>query len=310
MLFRSVCQNGVFGGRMKENVERCGATAVMVADDWGKGVDLAKVKKAIADNANVKAIAFVHAETSTGARSDAEAICKLAQEKGILTIVDAVTSLGGIPLEVDAWGIDAIYSGSQKCLSCAPGLSPVSFSARAEQVIKQRNRKVQSWFMDMSLVMNYWETQGGARTYHHTAPVNGLYGLHESLVMLKEEGLENAWARHKKNHLALRAGIEAMGLELLVAEHERLPQLNAIKVPAGVDEALVRKRLLADYNLEIGAGLGALAGKVWRIGLMGASSTPNHVTLALAAMESVLPLAGAKIKTGAALPAARAVLFA
>ena len=294
---------------MKENVERCGATAVMVADDWGKGVDLAKVKKAIADNANVKAIAFVHAETSTGARSDAEAICKLAQEKGILTIVDAVTSLGGIPLEVDAWGIDAIYSGSQKCLSCAPGLSPVSFSARAEQVIKQRNRKVQSWFMDMSLVMNYWETQGGARTYHHTAPVNGLYGLHESLVMLKEEGLENAWARHKKNHLALRAGIEAMGLELLVAEHERLPQLNAIKVPAGVDEALVRKRLLADYNLEIGAGLGALAGKVWRIGLMGASSTPNHVTLCLAALEAVLPSAGVKIKTGVAGAAARAALF-
>ncbi len=304
-----VCQNGVFGGRMKENVERCGATCVLIADEWGKGVDIAKVKKAIADNAKVKAIAFVHAETSTGARSDAEAICKLAQEKGILTIVDAVTSLGGIPLEVDAWGIDAIYSGSQKCLSCAPGLSPVSFSARAEQVIKQRNRKVQSWFMDMSLVMNYWEAQGGARTYHHTAPVNGLYGLHESLVMLKEEGLENSWARHKKNHLALRAGIEAMGLEFLVAENERLPQLNSIKVPAGVDEALVRKRLLADYNLEIGAGLGALAGKVLRIGLMGASSTPNHVTLCLSALESVLPMAGAKIKAGVALPAARAVLF-
>jgi len=162
----------------------------------------------------------------------------------MLTIVDAVTSLGGIQLEVDAWGIDAIYSGSQKCLSCTPGLSPISFSAKAEQVIKARNRKVQSWFMDMSLIMNYWEAQGGARTYHHTAPVNGLYGLHESLVMLKEEGLENSWARHKKNHLALRAGLEAMGLELLVAEHERLPQLNAIKVPAGCDEAAVRKRLL------------------------------------------------------------------
>ncbi len=304
-----VCQNGVFGGRMKENVERCGATAVMIADEWGKGVDLAKVKEAIADNAKVKAIAFVHAESSTGARSDAEAICKLAQEKGILTIVDAVTSLGGIPLEVDAWGIDAIYSGSQKCLSCAPGLSPVSFSARAEQVIKQRNRKVQSWFMDMSLIMNYWEAQAGARTYHHTAPVNGLYGLHEALVMLKEEGLENSWARHKKNHLALRAGVEAMGLEFLVAESERLPQLNSIKVPAGVDEALVRKRLLADYSLEIGAGLGVLAGKVWRIGLMGASSTPNHVTLCLSALESVLPMAGAKIKAGVALPAARATLF-
>ncbi len=304
-----VCQNGVFGGRMKENVERCGATAVMVTDEWGKGVDLAKIKKAVADNPKTKIIAFVHAETSTGALSDAQAICAFAKEKGLLTIVDAVTSLGGVPLEVDAWGIDAIYSGSQKCLSCTPGLSPVSFSARAEAVIKGRNRKVQSWFMDMSLIMNYWEAQGGARTYHHTAPINSLYGLHESLVMLKEEGLENSWARHRKNHLALRAGLEAMGLELLVAEHERLPQLNAIKVPAGTDEAAVRKRLLADYNLEIGAGLGALAGKVWRVGLMGSSSTANHVTLCLAALENVLPAAGAKIKTGVAGPAARAVLF-
>ena len=304
-----VCQNGVFGGRMKENVERCGATAVMVTDEWGKGVDLAKIKKAVADNPKTKIIAFVHAETSTGALSDAQAICAFAKEKGLLTIVDAVTSLGGVPLEVDAWGIDAIYSGSQKCLSCTPGLSPVSFAARAEAVIKGRNRKVQSWFMDMSLIMNYWEAQGGARTYHHTAPINSLYGLHESLVMLKEEGLENSWARHRKNHLALRAGLEAMGLELLVAEHERLPQLNAIKVPAGTDEAAVRKRLLADYNLEIGAGLGALAGKVWRVGLMGSSSTANHVTLCLAALENVLPAAGAKIKTGVAGPAARAVLF-
>ena len=305
-----VCQNGVFGGRMKENVERCGATAVMVTDDWGRAVDLNKVADAIKKNPKAKVIAFVHAETSTGARTDAEAICKMAKAAGMLTIVDAVTSLGGVPLEVDAWGIDAIYSGSQKCLSCTPGLSPVSFSARAEEVIKGRNRKVQSWFMDMSLIMNYWEARGGARTYHHTAPVNSLYGLHEALVMLQEEGLEKSWERHKKNHMALRAGLEAMGLELLVPENERLPQLNAIKVPAGVDEAMVRKRLLSDYNLEIGAGLGALAGKVWRIGLMGSSSTVNHVTLCLAALESVLPSAGVKIaKPGAAVAAARAVLY-
>jgi alanine-glyoxylate transaminase/serine-glyoxylate transaminase/serine-pyruvate transaminase len=309
-----VCQNGVFGGRMKENVERCGATAIMVTDDWGRAVDLNKVADTIKKNPKAKAIAFVHAETSTGARSDAEAICKLAKTAGMLTIVDAVTSLGGVALEVDAWGIDAIYSGSQKCLSCAPGLSPVSFSARAEQVIKSRNRKVQSWFMDMSLIMNYWEAKGGARTYHHTAPVNALYGLHEALTMLKEEGLEKSWERHKKNHLALRAGLEAMGLELLVPESERLPQLNAIRVPAGVDEAAVRKRLLADYNLEIGAGLGALAGKVWRIGLMGASSTPNHVTLCLAALESVLASlpsgAGMRIaRPGAAVAAARGALY-
>ncbi len=305
-----VCQNGVFGGRMKENVERCGATAVMVTDDWGRATDLNKVRDAIKANPKAKVIAFVHAETSTGARTDAEAICKMAKAAGMLTIVDAVTSVAGIPLEVDAWGIDAIYSGSQKCLSCAPGLSPVSFSARAEEVIKGRNRKVQSWFMDMSLIMNYWEAKGGARTYHHTAPVNALYGLHESLVILQEEGLEKSWERHKKNHLALRAGLEAMGLELLVPENERLPQLNAIKVPAGVDEAAVRKRLLADYNLEIGAGLGALAGKVWRIGLMGSSSTTNHITLCLAALESVLPGAGMKIaRPGAAVAAARAALY-
>lgn len=284
-----VCQNGVFGGRMKENVERCGATAVMVTDDWGRAVDLNKVRDAIKANPKAKAVAFVHAETSTGARSDAEAICKMAKAAGMLTIVDAVTSLGGIPLEVDAWGIDAIYSGSQKCLSCAPGLSPVSFSARAEEVIKGRNRKVQSWFMDMSLIMNYWEAKGGARTYHHTAPVNALYGLHESLVILQEEGLEKSWERHKKNHLALRAGLEAMGVELLVPENERLPQLNAIKVPAGVDEAAVRKRLLSDYNLEIGAGLGALAGKVWRIGLMGYNSRAENVDRLLNLFETELP---------------------
>ena len=305
-----VCQNGVFGGRMKENVERCGATAVMVVDDFGKTVDVDKVKQAIAANPKAKVLAFVHAETSTGARADAKALCKLARDKGLLTIVDAVTSLAGIPLEVDAWGIDAIYSGSQKCLSCTPGLSPVSFSARAEQVIKSRNRKVQSWFMDMSLIMNYWEAQGGARTYHHTAPINALYGLHEALVMLKEEGLENSWARHRRNHEALRAGVEAMGLEMLVAAKDRLPQLNAIKVPAGIDEAGARKRLLTDYNVEIGAGLGVLAGKVWRIGLMGSSSTANHVTLCLAALEGTLAAAGAKIKRGVAADAARAVLFA
>jgi alanine-glyoxylate transaminase/serine-glyoxylate transaminase/serine-pyruvate transaminase len=226
-----------------------------------------------------------------------------------LTIVDAVTSLGGSPLEVDTWGIDAIYSGTQKCLSCTPGLSPVSFSDRAVETIKSRKTKVQSWFMDLNLVMGYW---GGAskRAYHHTAPINALYGLHEALVMLREEGLENAWARHKRNHEILRAGIEAMGLRFIVKEQDRLPQLNAVTVPKGVDEAVARKRLLDEFNLEIGAGLGTLAGKVWRIGLMGYASRPANILLCLGALDAILTDMDAPINSGQAVKAANEVMMA
>jgi len=213
-----VCQNGVFGGRMKENVERCGGTAIMIQDDWGKPVDLYKLKDALEYNKDAKIVAFVHAETSTGVRSDAQAIVKLAHEYDCLTIVDAVTSLGGSELKVDEWDIDAIYSGSQKCLSCTPGLSPVSFGDRAVEVIKNRKTKVQSWFLDLNLVMGYWGSNA-KRSYHHTAPVNSLYGLHESLVILQEEGLENAWERHYTNHLKLKEGLESLGLEFFVEEH-------------------------------------------------------------------------------------------
>lgn len=282
-----VCQNGVFGGRMRENVLRIGATPVMVEDPWGRAVDPDKVRAAIAANPQASVLAFVHAETSTGARSDAQLLCSLAREAGMLSIVDAVTSLGGIPLEVDGWGIDAIYSGSQKCLSAPPGIAPLSFSERALARLKARKTPVQSWFLDLSLVMNYWEGEG-ARSYHHTAPINALYGLHEALLMLDEEGLEAAWARHQANHERLRDGLQALGLELLVAENERLPQLNAVRVPAGVDEAAVRRRLLNEHNIEIGAGLGALAGKIWRIGLMGHSSQPAKVDRVLGALASVL----------------------
>ena len=300
-----VCQNGVFGGRMKENVERVGATPIMVEDDWGKAVDVAKVEAALKANPGVKAVCFVHAETSTGAVSDAKALCDLAHEHGALTIVDAVTSLGGSELRVDDWGIDAIYSGTQKCLSCVPGISPVSINDRAIEVIKNRKTKVQSWFLDLNLVMGYWGGEG-KRAYHHTAPVNAMYALHESLVMLEAEGLENAWKRHKDNHLALRAGIEAMGLEFIVDEDSRLPQLNAVTIPEGVDEAAVRGILLNQFNLEIGAGLGALAGKVWRIGLMGYSSRSENILLCLGALDAVLTEMGAKINSGAAIPAAKA----
>jgi len=282
-----VCQNGVFGGRMRENVVRIGAEAVMVKDAFGTPVDLEKAEAALKENPGAKALAFVHAETSTGAVSDAAALCKLAREHGALSIVDSVTGLGGIPVEVDAWGADAIYSGSQKCLAAPPGLSPVSFGEAALAALKARKTPVQSWFLDMSLIINYWQG-AGARAYHHTAPINMLYGLHEALVMLHEEGLEAAWARHRANHLRLRDGLAALDLELFVAEAARLPQLNAVKVPDGVDEAAVRRRLLDEHSIEIGAGLGELAGKIWRIGLMGAGSTPQNVDRVLGALGEIL----------------------
>jgi alanine-glyoxylate transaminase/serine-glyoxylate transaminase/serine-pyruvate transaminase len=302
-----LCQNGVFAGRMKENVERCGGIAVMVQDEWGRAVDPQKLEDALKANPDAKIVAFVHAETSTGAQSDVQTLVEIAHKHDCLTIVDAVTSLGGTPLKVDEWNIDAIYSGTQKCLSCTPGLSPVSFSPRAQEKIKNRKSKVQSWFMDLNLVMGYW---GGAtkRAYHHTAPINALYGLHEALVILQEEGLHNAWARHQANHLALRAGLEAMGLKFVVPEAERLPQLNAIAVPEGVDEAAVRALLLSDYGLEIGAGLGAMAGKVWRIGLMGHASNPRNVRLCLNALDDVLVRLKAPIHHGVAVKAANTKL--
>ena len=261
-----VCRNGVFGSRMLENVQRCGGVAVVVDNQWGEPVDPQKVEDTLKQNSDTKIVAFVHAETSTGALSDAKTLCEIAHRHNCLTIVDTVTSLGGSPLKVDEWKIDAIYSGSQKCLSCPPGLSPVSFSEHVVELVKNRKTKVQSWFMDLNLLLGYW---GTTRTYHHTAPTNALYALHESLVMLYEEGLEHAWARHQRNHKALKAGLETFGTKFLVEEKYRLPQLNSVYIPTGVDEKEVRRRLLAEYNLEIGAGLGDFAGKIWRFGLMG-----------------------------------------
>ncbi len=302
-----ICQNGVFGGRMKENVERCGGTAVMVEDKWGDAVDPQKLEDALKENPDAKLVAFVHAETSTGAQSDARTLVEIAHQYGCLTIVDAVTSLAGTPVKVDEWKIDAIYSGTQKCLSCTPGLSPVSFSDAALEKIRNRQRKVQSWFLDLNLVMGYWGGEG-KRAYHHTAPINALYGLHESLVILQDEGLESAWARHQRHHLALRAGLESMGLRFVVDEAHRLPQLNAIAIPDGVDDVGVRGVLLRDYSLEIGAGLGVMAGKVWRIGLMGHACNTRNVLFCLAALEDVLGRMGAKYECGVAVNAAEQVL--
>ncbi|HNI63093.1 MAG TPA: alanine--glyoxylate aminotransferase family protein, partial [Agitococcus sp.] len=297
-----VCRNGVFGGRMVENVERCGGIPIIVDDEWGKAIDVNKVADALKANPDTKVLAFVHAETSTGALSDAAALCKLAQEYGCLTIVDTVTSLAGVPVLVDEWGADAVYSGSQKCLSCTPGLSPITFSEKAIAAVKARQHKCQSWFLDLNLLLGYWgET---TRTYHHTAPTNSLYALHEALLVLQQEGLENAWARHQRNHLALKAGLSQLDIDYVVAEKDRLPQLNSIHIPTGLDDKQVRAALLNQHGIEIGAGLGALAGKIWRIGLMGYSSRVENVISCLSALESVLRQQGFNCPEGTAVAAA------
>ncbi len=298
-----VCINGVFGARMKENIERAGGVPIVVEDAMGTPVDPNKLEDALKAHRDVRIVAFVHAETSTGVQSDARKLTEIAHHHDCLTIVDAVTSLGGSPLKVEEWDLDAVYSGSQKCLSCTPGLSPLTLNDRAVEKIKKRKTRVRSWFLDLNLVMGYWGS--GKRAYHHTAPINPLYGLHEALAMLQEEGLENSWARHLHHHLALRSGIEAMGLSFLVKESARLPQLNAVMVPEGVDEAILRSRLLNEYNLEIGAGLGTLAGKIMRIGLMGYGANMKNVMYCLEALEAVLADMRAPIQTGVAMNAAQ-----
>jgi alanine-glyoxylate transaminase/serine-glyoxylate transaminase/serine-pyruvate transaminase len=303
-----VCRNGVFGGRMIENVERCGGTPIVVEDKWGEPIDPQKLEDTLRKNRGARVVAFVHAETSTGVQSDAKTLVEIAHRFDAMTIVDAVTSLGGIPVLVDEWGVDAIYSASQKCLSCTPGLSPVSFSDRVVEYVKARKDKIHSWFMDMNLLLGYWGAT--TRTYHHTAPTNSLFGLHEALLLINEEGLENSWARHQRHHVALKAGLEAMGLKFLVKPEYQLPQMNAVICAEGVDEALVRRTLLTEFNLEIGAGLGPLAGKIWRFGLMGYSCRPDNVMLCLSALGSVLDDLGYKVHVGDAEAAAHAAYAA
>lgn len=301
-----ILQNGVFGGRMAENVRRFGGNLVLLETPWGRAIDPEQLRSALQAHPDTKIVAFVHAETSTGVRSDAKVLCELAHAAGCLTIVDCVTSLVGCEVDVDGWGADVVYSGTQKCLSCAPGLSPFTMSERAASLTQTRKTPVSSWFLDMNLVMGYWGA-GSKRAYHHTAPVNALYGLHEALLMATEEGLAAAWARHTLNHQALKAGLEAMGLRFFVPESERLAQLNLVEVPAGVDEAVIRSALLGSYNLEIGAGLGPLAGKVWRIGLMGHASRAENVLLCVSALEAVLAQSNAPIHRGQAIDAVQSV---
>ena len=299
-----VCRNGVFGGRMIENVERTGGIPVVVEDNWGEPVDPQKLEDALKKNPDARVVAFVHAETSTGVLSDAKTLVEIAHKHDALTIVDTVTSLGGSPVLVDEWKIAAAYSASQKCLSCTPGLSPVTFSERVVDYVKARKDKIRSWFMDMNLLLGYWGES--TRTYHHTAPTNSLFALHEALLLIREEGLENAWARVHRHHTALKAGLEAMGLKFLVKEPYQIPQMNAVYCPEGVNEAEVRKTLLSEFGLEIGAGLGPLAGKIWRFGLMGYSCRPDNVMLCLSALGSVLEDMGHSVHVGDAEAAAHA----
>jgi len=292
--------NGVFGTRMCDVAERCGATVHRLEAGWGEVFDPQQVADALARQP-VKVVALVHAETSTGAWQPLEEMGAVVHEQGALLLVDAVTSLGGCPVKVDEWGIDVCYSGTQKCLSCPPGLAPLSLNEQALKVVHERKTKVQSWYLDLNLVEKYW---GDDRTYHHTAPVSMIYALYEALRLIHEEGLEARFHRHERNHRALVAGLEAMGLSMHVPADHRLWMLNTVCVPEGVDEARVRKRLLQEFNIEIGGGLGDLKGKVWRVGLMGESSQPNSVLLFLSALEHVLTTEGVRIPPGQGVAAA------
>lgn len=280
-----ICQHGVFGGRMADIATRAGATVHKVEQDWGKPIDPADVKAAL-ENCDPKLVAIVHAETSTGVLQPLEEIGKMVRDKGALFMVDAVTSYCGTDLRVDEWGIDAIYTGTQKCLSAPPGLSPVSFSDRAVEALDRRQTPVQSWFLDLSLVKNYWS--GAKRAYHHTAPVTQIFGLREAYRLVLEEGLDARFTRHRETHEHLKTGLEALGFQYLVDEAYRLPMLNAVYLPEGVDELAIRKRLLNEYNIEVGGGLGAFAGKLWRIGLMGHSCDKNHVNMLISALKEIL----------------------
>jgi alanine-glyoxylate transaminase/serine-glyoxylate transaminase/serine-pyruvate transaminase len=295
-----VCKNGVFGGRIADVAGRAGAEVSTIERPSGEVFDPAEVTAAVKEHAP-KVVGIVHAETSTGAWQPLEEISQIVHDAGALLLVDCVTSLGGVPVEVDAWGLDAVYSGTQKCLSCPPGLAPVTFSAKAVEAIDNRKSKVASWYLDMTMVRSYW---GGERAYHHTAPINMNFGLHEALRIVLEEGLPARHARHMQNHLALKAGLLAMGIEYSVPEGQQLPMLNSVFIPTGVDDAAARRQLLEEFGIEIGGGLGPVKGKTWRIGLMGEASSRRNVLLFLAALDKVLADQSVASSGGAGVAAA------
>ncbi|MFP3937977.1 MAG: pyridoxal-phosphate-dependent aminotransferase family protein [Phycisphaerae bacterium] len=296
-----ICVAGVFGSRMADVAERAGAEVTTIEVPWGRVFEPEQVSDAIEKSGPFKLVGIVHAETSTGAAQPIKPVSKVVHDAGALLLVDTVTSLGGMEVDVDGWGIDACYSGTQKCLSCPPGLAPVTFSPAAEKAISERKTKVQSWYLDMNMVRQYW---GSERLYHHTAPVNMNYALHESLRLVLEEGLEQRRRRHMLHHRALKAGLAAMGLRYLADEQHQLPMLNAVEAPEGVDESAVRKRLMDDYSIEFGGGLGEFKGRAWRIGLMGESATRKNVETALAALAKVLAEQVAGIRADKAVAAA------
>jgi alanine-glyoxylate transaminase/serine-glyoxylate transaminase/serine-pyruvate transaminase len=298
-----VCVNGVFGQRMVDVAQRAGANVTTLERPWGTVFDFDQIREALA-RVRPKVLGIVHAETSTGAQQPMEGLGKLCHEFGTMLLVDTVTSLAGVPVEIDKWEADGVYSGTQKCLSCPPGLSPVTFSPRGVEAINARKTKVQSWYLDMSMVQRYW---GEERFYHHTAPITMVYALREALRIVLEEGLPARFARHRLNHEALKAGLSALGIRYATAEGCQLPQLNAIRIPDGVEDLPVRKRLLSEFGIEIGGGLGDFKGKVWRIGLMGYGSRPHNVLLVLAALEQCLAQQGAAVQRGAGVAAAEQV---
>ena len=299
--------NGVFGTRMADVVERCGGTPVVIETEWGRVFTPDDVRAGLARCTRPKLAALVHAETSTGAWQPLDGMAQIVHDAGALLLVDAVTSLAGCPLKIDEWGIDACYSGTQKCLSCPPGLAPVTFSPAAQDVMRRRQHKVQSWYLDLSMLEKYW---GEDRVYHHTAPISMNYALREALRLVCEEGLEARYRRHERNHRSLAAGLAALGMGLAAQDGHRLWMLNSVTIPDGVDDRSVRRQLLETYGIEIGAGLGAFAGNVWRIGLMGESSTQANVELVLDALESVLAAHGHVCPRGAGVAAAHAVYAA
>ena len=293
---------GVFGTRMTDIVGRCGGRLVKLEVPWGETIDAGRIEETLKKEGKAKVVALVHAETSTGAQQPIEGLGKLCHAYGALLVVDTVTSLGGVPVDVDAWEADAVYSGTQKCLSCPPGLSPLTLSPRALDAVKARKTKVQSWYLDAGMVADYWAE--GKRVYHHTAPITMVYALREALRLVLEEGLEARFARHRRHSAALMAGLAALGCEPQAQEGRRLPSLNCVKVPTGADEGAVRKLLLAEHGIEIGGGLGPLAGKVWRIGLMGESSRQENVLAVLAAIEQALAKQGKAPRPGTSVSAA------
>ena len=293
---------GVFGMRMTDIVGRAGGRLVKLEVPWGETIEPGRVEDVLKKEGKVKAVALVHAETSTGAQQPIEELGKICHRHGALLVVDTVTSLGGVPVEVDGWEADAVYSGTQKCLSCPPGLAPLTLSARALDAVKARKTKVQSWYLDAGMVADYWAE--GKRVYHHTAPISMVYALRESLRLVLEEGLEARFARHRRHSAALMAGVAALGCAPQAQEGRRLPSLNCVQVPAGIDESSVRKYLLAEHSIEIGGGLGPLAGKVWRIGLMGESAKQENVLAVLAALEQGLAKQSKGPKPGASCAAA------